>query len=310
VRLSVVVPTFRSSGHITKTLEQVTIACKPFYSLEIVVVDDGSEDLSFDTALKGLQGIHGIAFQAIQLSKNMGQSTATAIGLFHSRGDWVVTLDDDLSFPPTEIPKLLSQATENLDFIVGAPNTYSNSTPRRAASLVVRWLGVRLLGTPKHFVFSSLVAYRRDFLQRIEIPSQRVDEIGWMFLLTNRYQNAHIEVSEQPRSATRYSLKSLYRMASPLSQLFLRSVLKVAVVISSISLVGAVILTLTYLIGKLSGENYLPGFPTVVISLMLNLAASSYILMMTTSTRAEVRNLGSRRLAQFQRLHIIGEANI
>jgi len=52
--------------------------------------------------------------------RNYGQHTAVLCGLRHSRGAWVVTMDDDLQNPPEEIGKLAEAAARGpYDLVVG-----------------------------------------------------------------------------------------------------------------------------------------------------------------------------------------------
>jgi glycosyltransferase involved in cell wall biosynthesis len=54
----------------------------------------------------------------LHLARNFGQHPATAAGILHTSGDWVVTLDEDLQHPPSKIPDLLRKAVEDQSDVV------------------------------------------------------------------------------------------------------------------------------------------------------------------------------------------------
>ena len=300
-KISIVIPTFNSSGHIATTLTTVAETCAKVATTQIVLVDDGSRDDSFRTALETLRSLREVSFVAVELAKNIGQTPATAIGMSHSLGDIVITMDDDLTYPPTEFPKLLAGLSEELDFVVGAPVTYGNSRARSAASRVVRWMAVRTLGTPKDFVFSSCVAYHRNFLTRIDIPSCQIDEIGWVFKHTARFRNVSINTSQGLRMKSNYHLRSLLGVARPVTQFLSPLISRIATWVSSLLIATTLTLSTMVLLGFLTGTKFIPGFPTVVIAIMFNIAISSMLLTLAVSILGELRRRRTSSAFRVQR---------
>jgi len=286
-RLTVVIPTRNSAPHIAKTIAAVE-TLGAIWRLTIVVVDDASDDGTLQTLTGLTQDAMKASSVIVAMARNVGQSAATAIGLSHADGDFVLTLDDDLTFPVEEVPNLLTALTEDLDFVVGAPSSYSRSLVRRMASRAVRWIGVRTLKTPRDFVFSSFVLYRGDFLSRIDIRSQLVDEIGWMFPFTTRYRNVSVRTAEGLRSRSNYRVRDLISTAKPLGLLLQRITLSVTRAVTMASVALSVALAIRYLLATLLDKNLQPGFPTLVILALLNLAVSSWILGTSVVVRREL----------------------
>jgi len=299
--ITVVIPTYRSTQHITETLAQVARECAGFGLTEIVVVDDGSNDGTFKTALETLRSLDGVSHVVVELAKNVGQTPTTAVGLCHASGDMVITMDDDLSYPPKGIEALLQGMNEDVDFVVGAPAQYANSRLRGIASKLARWMAVRSFGTPKDFIFSSFVLYRRDFLDRVDIQSCNVSEIGWMFRFTKRYTNAFVPTQRGLRTRSHYNFKTLFRTARPflqfLSYLTIRSVRWASSLLVVVSLLMAAGVT----IRAFSGFEFLPGFPSIVIAIMFNISISSLMLASTTSMLSELRERRRSSVFQLQR---------
>jgi undecaprenyl-phosphate 4-deoxy-4-formamido-L-arabinose transferase len=116
--LSVVVPVYRSAGTLDILAQRLTtvldaLGCEH----EIILIDDGSPDDSWDV-LQRLQQAHPSRIVAIRLMRNYGQHNALMCGFRHARGEFIVTMDDDLQNPPEEIPKLIDAMTRSA-FIVG-----------------------------------------------------------------------------------------------------------------------------------------------------------------------------------------------
>lgn len=296
-----VIPTYRSSRHISTTLVLVARECTTLGSTEIVVVDDGSNDGSFDVALGTLRALEGISFVAIELAKNVGQTPATAVGLSQASGHVVVTMDDDLSFPPSYIASLINDLTEEVDFVVGAPTIYANSASRKVASRLARWIAVHTFETPPNFVFSSLVAYRSEFLRRVDIHSRRVDEIGWMFHYTARYKNTPIRMQQSLRDTSNYDVRALLRTAKPFAEFIVRLASRAIKWVSLALAIVALLLAAGVSIRAISGFEFLPGFPSIAVSIMFNIAISSLMLASSVSILSELRERRRSSVFQLQR---------
>lgn len=296
-----VIPTWNSSTYLDQTLRTVVSALAEVKSLQVVVVDDGSDDETFLVAEEALRGLPQVSYVIVQLAKNLGQSAATAVGLSHAVGDAIVTLDDDLSLAPDQAFQLLSSLSESVDFVVGAPHRYQNSATRRFFSEIARRLAVRAYGVPRDFVLTSFMAYQRGFLSRLDLPSLRVDEIGWMFQFTTRYLNSPVKSTIGVRRATTYDVRTLFKTAKPLIVPVLKLISTISRWVSAIFAVIAVLLALMYLYRALAIGGLQPGFPTSVILLLLNSAMTSILISLQLSLIIAIRNLRKPNVFMMQR---------
>jgi len=116
--LSVVVPVFNEEESIKVFYEELLrVAVKLDKEYELIFVDDGSTDGSFDI-LKGFEerNNHVLIFS---FRKNQGKAEALTFGFQKAQGDYIITLDADLQDKPSEIPKLLNKINEGWEMVCG-----------------------------------------------------------------------------------------------------------------------------------------------------------------------------------------------
>src|SRR5262245_38678321 len=103
--LSVVIPVYNGAATIGELVQ--AIKAEPLgIGLEIILVDDGSADDS-QAVCEALVKESSIPMTLIAHARNFGEHNAVMTGLRSARGDYVITMDDDLQNPPAEIGRLL-----------------------------------------------------------------------------------------------------------------------------------------------------------------------------------------------------------
>ena len=107
--LSIVVPVYngaKSIAELVHALESLDIEG----GHEIVLVNDGSPDDSLVVCLQLLAEGKTVPITLVNLARNFGEHNAIMTGLRHTRGAYVITMDDDLQNPPSEVKRLLEHA--------------------------------------------------------------------------------------------------------------------------------------------------------------------------------------------------------
>ncbi len=116
--VSIIVPTYKSEKFIYKHIEILfkEIAQLKINNFELIILDDASPDNTYNEILK-LKEISNkiISFRTKQ---NYGQFLVTNFGLMKSKGDVIITLDDDLKYHPKYIKSLLSKSNDKTNFII------------------------------------------------------------------------------------------------------------------------------------------------------------------------------------------------
>ena len=120
--ISIVVPAYNEAKNIHHSLLFIKKAVsKRIRNYEIIVVDDGSTDSTFDEAQKAGKDIRIISYRP-----NYGKGNALKQGYFASKGKIVVFLDADLEIPPESIFKLLDEIKKGYDIVMFSKNNKSS----------------------------------------------------------------------------------------------------------------------------------------------------------------------------------------
>jgi glycosyltransferase involved in cell wall biosynthesis len=116
--LSVVVPVHNEEENVQLLLEELTsVLGGTSFSYELVLVDDGSKDKSFELMAQAAK--EDPALTVIRFRRNFGQTAAIQAGLDHARGAVVVTMDADLQNDPADIPRMMELLDEGYDLVAG-----------------------------------------------------------------------------------------------------------------------------------------------------------------------------------------------
>lgn len=114
ISLSIVVPVYNSSKFLHLLLAEIeTERIKENWDLELVLVDDGSKDVSFDV-IRNLS-LNYNYIKAVRLSKNFGHQIAVKTGLGLVSKEYVAIIDDDLQDPPKLLPRFIKVLQEGYD---------------------------------------------------------------------------------------------------------------------------------------------------------------------------------------------------
>jgi glycosyltransferase involved in cell wall biosynthesis len=169
IDISIVIPLYNEEESAETLVAQVTaVLIEMGRSYEILIVDDGSTDRSFDI----LRSLHqrDPRLRVIRFRRNFGQTAAFAAGFDASRGQTVITLDADLQNDPADIPKLVELIDQGYDVVSGwrlkrQDALVSRKIPSRVANWLIGWVtGVRL-----HDYGCSLKAYRSEVVKNINL---------------------------------------------------------------------------------------------------------------------------------------------
>lgn len=168
--ISVVIPLYNEAESLPELTAWIArVMQEQGFSYEIVLVDDGSSDSSWEVieSLKAASPhIAGIKFR-----RNYGKSAALNVGFAAARGEVVITMDADLQDSPDEIPELYRKITEDrYDLVSGWKKVRYDPLTKTAPTKLFNSVTRRMSGIHNLHDFNcGLKAYRKEVIKNIEV---------------------------------------------------------------------------------------------------------------------------------------------
>ena len=167
--ISVVIPIFNEAPNLEQLHRELTAALEPSgRSYELIFVDDGSTDGSFDT----LRTLHerDPCVGVIQFRRNFGQTAAFAAGFAAARGRVIVTTDGDLQNDPRDIPGMVAGLDEGFDIVCGWRKDRKDAwLNRRLPSFLANRLISWATGVHLNDYGCSLKAFRAEVVKPLRL---------------------------------------------------------------------------------------------------------------------------------------------
>src|ERR1700751_716074 len=137
-------------------------------SFEIVLVDDGSTDNTFNL-LREIAAVDS-RITVVKLRRNFGQTAGLAAGFDHARGEYIIAMDGDLQHDPADIPMFIEKIGEGYDIVSGwRKNRIDNFWLLRIPSRISTWLMAKLSGVDIHDFGTTFKAYRREIIEQVPL---------------------------------------------------------------------------------------------------------------------------------------------
>lgn len=163
---SVVIPVYNSENTLVELTDRISATFSNIPGeYEIILIDDCSEDNSWQV----LERIHqeNRNVKIIHLQKNFGQHNAVLCGLNYARGDYIITMDDDLQNPPEEIPKLINKIQEGYTVVYGRYGMKQHSRIENFFSRRFQTFVHRILDIPNTVFISSFAIFTSDVVKNM-----------------------------------------------------------------------------------------------------------------------------------------------
>ena len=258
--VSVVVPVYNSEQTLDELVRRLLASVGPSSGvLEIVLVNDGSADRSWDVVTRLAQAhpeVRGIA-----LARNHGQHSALLCGIREARGAVIVTMDDDLQNRPEDVPALVARVAEGLDVVYGVPRRQQWGFARNLASRVTKLVLQSSMGARTASMVSGFRAMRAEVRDAFAGYSAAFVNID--VLLTwgaSRFDAIVVEQDQRRIGRSNYTFRSLVRHTFNMVTGFSTLPLKLATIVGfAFTLFGGGVLV--YVISRYMIEGVaVPGF--------------------------------------------------
>jgi glycosyltransferase involved in cell wall biosynthesis len=167
--LSIVIPLLNEAESLPELTQWIVrVMDENGYSFEILFVDDGSTDNSWEVINK-LQSSYP-AVKAIRFRRNYGKSAALNVGFAHAIGEVVITMDADLQDSPDEIPMLFNGIKKDgYDVISGWKKKRFDPLSKTIPTKLFNWVTRKMSGIYLHDFNCGLKAYSIDVVKNIEV---------------------------------------------------------------------------------------------------------------------------------------------
>lgn len=202
--LSIIIPINNEEGNIVplyqKLFEQLQRIQR---SYEIIIVDDGSTDSTFEKITQ----LHtqDPRIKIIKFRKNFGKSTALNVAFQYVKGQIIITMDGDLQDDPEEIPQFLAKIEEGFDLVSGWKYPRFDPFTKTIPSKFFNKLTCLFMGVDLHDFNCGFKAYKRVVVKNIQLYGEMHRYIPAL-AAWNGFKITEIKIKHHPR----HSGKSKY----------------------------------------------------------------------------------------------------
>ena len=195
--ISFVLPVYDEEGTLEELHDRISAVMKTLPDdHEMVFVDDGSTDRSFDV-LKKLQRSDP-KVRVVQLRRNFGKAAAYSAGFEHATGRYVLTMDADLQDDPADLPKFLEKLEAGHDCVMGwkhrGKGPWHKAIPSRLFNAVVR----RITGIRLHDLDCPFRGFRREVLAAVQLYGELYRYMP-IFVQGRGFRVTEIPIENRPR---------------------------------------------------------------------------------------------------------------
>lgn len=281
--ISIVIPCYYSEKTIRKEAELILeeFNHNKGYECELILVNDGSTDKTFDV-IKELAHEHS-NIKGINLMKNFGQHNALMAGLRFTSGQYVMGMDDDMQTHPSQMFKLIHKIEEGYDLVYGIYPEKKNSALKNLTSRINKTTSRIMLGRPKSVESSNfwiITNALRDEVIKFETFNPYVDAI--FYRATNNIGMVPVEHFKRDYGQSGYTFKKLLKLWMAYWN-FSAIPLRISLFVGIFAAVTGAILTIILIVNKILS----PDIPIGWSSMMCILVMLFGILMMMMGVLGE-----------------------
>ena len=265
--VSAIIPCFKSPESLETIVEELARELEDIQSIddyEIVLVNDGSPD-NLQLRLESIADTNN-KVKLLELSRNFGQQAAILAGVSNSSHPLLLTLDDDGQHRPESVRFLFDALTSDVDVVYGVPRALSHGILRNWSSIFLKRVILGMLGMKDARDISAFRLFRRDVIQ--EYLSQQNFNAAVIDVVIDWATKRKVVVPVSTRatsSDSRYTTKTLWRLALNLSTNFSALPLRLATLLGVVASFSSLLLAAYYVVQSVFGQIELPGFASLAV---------------------------------------------
>jgi dolichol-phosphate mannosyltransferase len=266
--ISIIVPVYNSALIMPKLLEAIEVErVKNHWQVEVIMIDDGSKDGSFDQMTKLSKQYSYI--RGLKLARNFGHQAAVRTGLDFIKGDYVAIIDDDMQDPPSLLPQFFKKLDEGYDVVYGVRRKRKENFLKVFAYASFYRILKALADTDIPLDTGDFCVMRKIVVDKmLTLPEKNPFLRGIRAWVGFKQVGLEFERAERAGGESGYTLKKLFKIASDGIFSFSNLPLKMISFIGGTGLSISVIYTI-YILAKYFFHGIeQPGFVTTIIFIM------------------------------------------
>lgn len=181
-------------------------------NFELILVDDSSRDNSYEVMEKLHKADSRV--KIIQMAKNFGQHPALLCGFSFAKGDFIITMDDDLQHRPEEIPKMAAAINErdDVDVIIAKYENRKHNFIRKLGTKISIYATSKMLNKDPNLEITSFRLMRRFIVEAILNTNTHLPQIGNLLVQSsNRIINIPVQHDSRKVGRSNYTFRHLAR---------------------------------------------------------------------------------------------------
>lgn len=265
IEISVIVPVYNSGQNLFELERQISDALQSIPH-EIVLVNDFSKDSSWEI-IKFLsqknERITGINFR-----KNFGQDNAILAGMRHSKGEYIVIMDDDLQHSPYDITNLYENCKKGFDLCFANFRQKKHAVWKNIGSWINDKMSNWILGKHTNTYLSPFKIVHRPIVESIQFngPFPYID--GILLQLTENISSIEVEHYKRSEGKSNYSFFGSISVFLKVLTSFSVIPLRIATVVGfSIAFIGFILGG--YYVLEYITSSTVEGWTTLIVSLLI-----------------------------------------
>jgi len=266
---SVVIPVYNSESSLEEIYKRIRATFdKMSKSFEVIFVNDFSQDNSLNILKKIKNQNDSDRIIVIDLYNNFGQQNALMCGFDYCKGDFIITIDDDLQNPPEEIEKLIAKIDEGYDVVYGSYGKKKDKFHKNIGSILFRKINHKIFNVENNLIFTSFRIVRAAIIKQILNNKTSYPYISGMLVkITRNIANVNVKHEQRRVGESNYTLRKLVSISLNLiinhSIILLKIISNFGLFVSFLALFSGI----WYIIEKLSSDGIFPGWTTIVVLL-------------------------------------------
>jgi polyisoprenyl-phosphate glycosyltransferase len=264
---SVVIPVFNSEPILGETIHRVvSFFERAGLRYELVLVNDGSRDRSWDILKQ--RALSNPNIVALNLLRNSGQHQANLAGFREARGDYIITMDDDLQNPPEEIGSLIEEAMKGRDIVFGKFAQKQAAFHRLLGTRLIGSINRRIFGQPPDLTVTNFRILRRDVVDRICASRTAFPYItGQALLYSSNRANVVVRHEARPVGGSSYNFLRIARLVATILFSYSSFPLRLAAFLGFVVATGAFAIGAFYLVHGIVSGSRVSGWTSLVVLL-------------------------------------------